>query len=136
MNEMKVDFVSNTIIITKAFRDAANEFGSEEYVKLSRVQQEHPNMQIVLRSVRTGNRKSDYKGLTYRYMRKFISIMDEKNLPVFEKTILFYENMYKENAKVYMNVRDWFLLNYPNHNKLLIEAAPKAVTEIETAVAA
>lgn len=136
MNGMKIDFVSNTITITKAFREAANEFGSEEYVALSLVQQEHPNMKIVLRSVRTGNRKSEYKGLTYRYMRKFISIMDKDNLSVFEKMILYYEDAYMENATVYQHVRDWFLKNYPNHKSLLIEAAPKAVTEIETAVAA
>ena len=35
MNGMKIDFVTNTVIITKAFREAANEYGSEEYIALT-----------------------------------------------------------------------------------------------------
>ena len=136
MNGMKIDFVTNTVTITRAFRDAANEFGSEEYTALSLVQQAHPNMQIVLRSVRKGNRTNENKGLTYRYMRKFIALMDVENLTTFENTILYYESMYMENATVYQYVKDWFLENYPDHKKLIIKAAPKAVSNNELGAAA
>lgn len=136
MNGMKIDFITNTIIITKAFRDAACEVDSEEYAKLSLVQQAHPEMRVVLRSVRTGNRTNDNKGLTYRYMRKFISLMDPENLAAFEQTILYYESMYMENATVYQYVKDWFLETYPDHKKLLVKSAPKAISKDEFGAAA
>lgn len=136
MNGMKIDFVTKTITITKAFRDAANEYGSEEYIALSLVQQEHPNMQIVLRSVRKGNRANKNKGLTYRYMRKFIALMDSENIATFEKTILYYENLYVENSTVYQFVKEWFLDNYPDHDELVIKAAPKAVSNLKLGAAA
>jgi len=136
MNGMKVDFITKTITITKAFRDAAYDVTSEEYAELSRVQQAHPDMNIVLRSVRKGNRANENKGLTYRYMRKFIALMDTENLTTFEQTILYYESMYMENATVYQYVKDWFLDNYPDHKKLIIKAAPKAVLNNENGAAA
>ena len=136
MNGMKVDFITKTITITKAFRDAAYEVDSEEYAALSSVQQAHPEMKIVLRSVRTGQRINENKGLTYRYMRKFISLMDPENLATFEQTILYYEGMYMENATVYLYVKDWFLETYPDHKQLIIKAAPKTVSKSELGAAA
>lgn len=136
MNGMKIDFVTNTITITKAFRDAANDYGSAEYTALSLVQMEHPEMKIVLKSVRKGNRANKNKGLTYRYMRKFIALMDSENIATFEKTILYYESLYVENGTVYQYVKEWFLDNYPDHDELVIKAAPKAVSNIELGAAA
>lgn len=135
MNGMKIDFIKNTITITKAFRDAAYDMDSEEYAALSLVQLDHPNMKIVLRSSRTGS-KNENKGLTYRYMRKFISIMNPENLTTFEKTILHYEGLYMENATVYQYVKDWFLENYPNHKQLVVNAAPKTVSNDKLGVVA
>ena len=126
MNGMKIDFITKTITITKAFRDAACEMDSEEYAALSAVQQAHPDMRIVLRSIRKGNRANENKGLTYRYMRKFIALMDSENLATFEQVILYYEGMYMENASVYQSVKDWFLATYPDHKSLVVKAAPRA----------
>ena len=71
MLDMNIDFVTNTITLTKAFHEAAKVFGSEEYTKLQLVVSDNPNMKVVVRTTRSGNRKCDYKGLTYEYMRKF-----------------------------------------------------------------
>lgn len=125
MNGMKIDFVTNTVIITKAFREAANEYGSEEYIALTKLLQEHPSMKVVLRQSRTCHRANENKGLTYKYMRKFIAAMDEENLGNFEKTILHYEQYYEESATVYVMVKNWFLENYPNHRELIFAARPQ-----------
>lgn len=126
MQGMKIDFITNTITITKAFRESANEYGTEEYITLQRVMAENPNMKVVSRSVRSSyKRRNESKGLTYKYMRKFISIMDSSNLITFEKTIEHYEDFCSENVEVYLNVKEWFLENYPHHREMVVDAAPQ-----------
>ncbi len=125
MQGMRIDFITNTITITKAFREAASDLSSEEYIALSLVQKENPQMKVVLRSNKAASRRSDSKGLTYKYMRKFISVMDSENLITFEKTILHYESYEYENGTVYQYVKEWFLENYPDHKEMIAAAAPK-----------
>ena len=57
MLDMNVDFVTNTITLTKAFHEATKEFGSEEYTKLQLVKLDNPHMKVVVRTTRSGNRK-------------------------------------------------------------------------------
>lgn len=126
MQGMKIDFVTNTIIITKAFREAASEIGSVEYQSLNRAKEENPRMRVVLRSTSAAGRGNNDKGLTYKYMRKFITIMDSENLLNFEKTKLYYEDFGYENGTVYKRVKEWFLENYPDHKEMVVGCAPNA----------
>ena len=87
-NNVKIDYSANTVVVTKSFLEEAEIYGTEEYGLLKRIQTDYPDIRVVTRSIRTGNRKSDTKGLTYKYMRKFISVMDSENLLTFEKVIL------------------------------------------------
>ncbi len=129
MQGMKIDFITNSIIVTRSFIEAAADINSEEYTSLQLAKMDNPTMRVVLRSTRAGGRESGYKGLTYKYMRKFISVMDSANLVNFEKTILHYENYGYENGTVYKYVREWFLAYYPNHREMIAAAAPKAAAE-------
>lgn len=83
-NNITFDAITNTITITKGFYAASKEFGSEEQKMLADIQKEYPHMRIAVKSTRTGNRKSEYKGLTYDYMRRFIRIMDRENIVTFD----------------------------------------------------
>lgn len=124
MQNIKVDFMTNTIITTKSFYEAASQYGSEEYKLLQEIKNDNPNMKV---SVRESSRKGTanaYKGLTYRYMRKFISVMDSENLDTLEKVLLHFEGLYTENGEVYAAVRDWFLENYPDHKEMIVAAVP------------
>lgn len=124
MQNIKVDFITNTIITTKRFYEAASQYGSEEYILLQEIKKDNPKMKV---SVRESSRKGTpnaYKGLTYRYMRKFISVMDKENLTTFEEVVLMYEGLYSENGAVFAAVRDWFLENYPHHKEMIVAAVP------------
>lgn len=123
----KIDYSANAIVATKAFLEEAEIFGTEEYKILQSIRNDYPNMRVVTRSVQTGSRKSATKGLTYRYMRKFISIMDRENLMAFEDTMLYFEGIEKDNAAVYHQVKNWFLENYPYHKEMIVDNAPKRV---------
>lgn len=143
MRDITVDFIANKIVVTKGFYANAIIPATEENEKLRAVLNDYPNMKV---SVRESSRKSTpnkYKGLTYRYMRKFISVMDNENLDVFERVILHFEGLYMENGEVYAAVRDWFLENYPAHKEMIVAAVPtrnaafaSVATVEETAAAA
>lgn len=124
MNGMNVDFVSGTITVTKAFWAAAQELGSEEYQALSMAQRDNPQMRVVTRSIRTGKRPNDGKGLTYNYMRRFISLLDPDNLKAFTDVQVYYDGFYESNAETYIAVKNWFLEHYPRHKDLVVESCP------------
>lgn len=134
-NNIKFDFITNTIIVNKGYYLEACKYGTDEHNEFMRLKSDYPNMRISVRSVRTGNRKSDIKGLTYEYMRRFIAIMDSENLLEFNKVQLHYEMFESDKAKVYHLVKEWFLNTYPYHKDMIIEAAPKtkvtAIPQIE-----
>lgn len=125
-NNIVFDVITNTITVTKGFYEASKEFGSEEQKKLADIKKEYPDMKIALKSTRTGNRKSEYKGLTYDYMRRFIRIMDRDNIVTFENVIAHYEDFGYESGKLYQCVKDWFLGTYPNHKSMIVDTTPKA----------
>lgn len=128
-NNIKFDFITNTIIVNKGYYAEACKPGTEENMELLRLQKDYPDMRIALRSVRTGSRKSATKGLTYKYMRKFISVMDSENFLTFEKVIQHYEEYEEDNAAVYHRVKEWFLENYPYHKEMIVDTAPKKIVK-------
>ena len=125
-NNITFDAITNTITITKGFYAASKEFGSEEQKMLADIQKEYPHMRIAVKSTRTGNRKSEYKGLTYDYMRRFIRIMDRENIVTFDDVIAHYEDFGYESGKLYQCVKDGFLETHPNHRDMIVNATPKA----------
>lgn len=125
----KINYSANAIVATKAFLEEAEIFGTEEYKILQSIRNDYPNMRVVTRSVRTGSRKSATKGLTYKYMRKFISVMDRENLLTFEEVIIHYEKYEEDSAAVYHHVKEWFLENYPYHKEMIVDTAPKRVSK-------
>lgn len=127
MQNITIDFLTNTLVVTRNFYEAAKQYGSEEYSELTRIMRENPTMSVSIRTINRTKTNNANKGLTYRYMRKFISIMDSKNLSTFEETILYYEGMYLDSTKVYQCVARWFLENYPNHKDCVTNTAPKRV---------
>ena len=130
MREITIDFIANKIVVTKGFYENAKVPATEENDRLRAVLSDYPNMKV---SVRESSRKSTpnkFKGLTYRYMRKFISVMDNENLDVFERVILHFEGLYTENGEVYAAVRDWFLENYPHHKEMIVAAVPTRKTSL------
>ena len=128
MRDIKIDYVANTITVTKVFLEAAATPYSEESITLYNLQHDFPNMRIVTRNLPRRKIENQYKGLTYKYMRRFISIMDENNLSTFNKIQLYYEGLCEDSTTVYCNVRDWFLKNYPLHKEMIVSKEPTIVT--------
>ena len=126
-NSISFDAITNTITITKSFYEASKEFGSEEQKMLADIQKEYPQMRIAVKSTRKGYRKSEYKGLTYDYMRRFIRIMDRENIVTFDDVIAHFEDFGYDSVKLYQCVKDWFLETYPYHKEMIVATAPRTV---------
>ena len=126
---IRLDFITNTITVSKGFYDEACKYGTDENAELRKVTEDYPNMRVAVQSMRSGSRQQDSKGLTYKYMRKFIAIMDRDNLHVFEQTMLYYEMLYEESSQVYQHVKGWVLENYPRHKEMIIESEPQRRTQ-------
>lgn len=127
MQDIRIDFLTNTIIVTKSFLEAASHVGTEEYLELYTVRKENPEMRVTIKERRGSRRKCPTKGLTYDYMRKFIYVMDRKELPTMQGIIKHYEDMSFDNGAIYAQVKEWFLEKYPRHREMIIEAAPNKV---------
>lgn len=128
MQGIKVDFITNTIIITKEFAALASDPTSEEYVTLNLLREENPKMKIATRSRKKSSKeRNPNKGLTYKFMRRFISVMDEKNLSEFSRKQAYFESFDMEGAEVYQNVKDWFIKQYPNYKDMIVDNELKRV---------
>lgn len=125
MKNIKIDFATNTITVTKGFLEAAQTPYSEECITLHNLQTDFPNMRIVTRTIHSRHTANQNKGLTYKYMRKFVYTMDKENMSVFNDTIIYFEDKYENKSTVYNCVRNWFLENYPYHNEMIVDNAPK-----------
>ena len=51
MKNIKIDYISNTIIVTKGFYESAQNYGTEEQVTMRELQKEFPEMKISIRKL-------------------------------------------------------------------------------------
>lgn len=123
MKEFSIDFVTDTITLTKKFYEMAKNYGSFENELLKELKEEYPSMKIEVRRVQTSsNRKNPNKGLTIAYMRKFVKIMDFDNLANFKAVEVEAAELSMNNAEKYIYIKDWFLENYPNYKSFIVES--------------
>ena len=102
---------NHTLEITKKFATAASRFGADEYRELKEARTDFPTFKVV---VKTTKSKSNFNGLTYAFMEKYIKSHDDE-----KQTILTAYNTKREigksvaSAKAYNEIKNWFLEKYP-----------------------
>lgn len=121
----KLDLAHQTLTLTAAFADAANNPASDEYNLVRQFQHDFPNLKIVNRTHATPKRYNNkngtityhnqFNGLTYKKMEKFMGA-----LPDGEK----YLNEYNALRSVvllspsgYASVRRWFAAQFPKYRE-------------------
>lgn len=117
MNNIKINYTNSSIIITKNFEKAAQIFKSKEYNELKAARDEFPGFTISTKN-NPKSTKSQYKGLDYNYMEKYIASHDNE-----EKTIMkdYLDLRGKSeaaknalaNSASYGEIKEWFLDTYP-----------------------
>lgn len=108
----EINYIENTIIVTKSFLKKAGTIGSKEYNELAKVRRDFPDFRIQQREITKKQGKKTYGKLTYKVMAEFIEAQEEENasatLAEFERV----QQLSKIQAGSYAFVKTWFLNRY------------------------
>ena len=116
---MKANLMNRTIEMTKNEAKAAGKITSDKFKELREYQEAYPTFTIAI--VATPKRKSQYKGLNYKYMEKYINNCNRENKDEIMKEfneLRGLDNVNRdefEKVKVtsYLKVQTWFLGKFP-----------------------
>lgn len=114
-NTYKVDFVNNTLTMTKAFEDAASNPTSQEYKLLQQIRADFPGLTIIRKTRRAPKKARPNKNLTYKHMEQYMSVFQnaDKLLAQFEVV----KECSKQQPSPYKFVRDWFEAQFPKYRE-------------------
>lgn len=117
-NPYKIDFTKNTLTMTKAFAENANDPNSDEYELIQRIKADNPNIKICCCTHRTPSKyhnkdgtitaKNQFKGLSVERMERFI-----KALPNSEKYLEPFSFLKEQST--YTVLAKWFKVQFPNY---------------------
>ena len=107
---------NNTIELNKATAKAAAKFGSEAYKQLQEARRDNPTYRVVTVGKKVA--KPEYKGLTFKYMEKYIALHDKEDKSIMAKFLDLRGE--SEEAKAvgamsagYPEIKAWFFEQYP-----------------------
>lgn len=114
MKNIFVDYAHSSISISSAFAKKALIPGTAEYAQLMNVRKDFPEFRLVTRQFKTNTKQEHYRGLTYDFMREYIST-HEKDA---ERVLAELDNQIDITkchslGKRYPTVKAWFLEHYP-----------------------
>ena len=115
---MNANLMTKKIEMTKNEAKAAGKMGTPEFEMLMQHRAIHPTFEIIVKAA--PKRRSEFKGLTYKYMIAYIQAHDKENTIIEEfNTLIAKEKKDKvegfENleAASYLDVKEWFLAKFP-----------------------
>ena len=114
MANYKMDFITNTLTITKDFEKKAMNVNSVEYQTLKQLKADFPSLRIVKKSA--PKRKSSLARPTYDKMVKFLSC--QSNSAILLKEFAEVREYSKAQENPYQFVREWFFANFPNYQRI------------------
>ena len=114
---MNANLMTKKIEMSKTEAKAAGKINSEKFNELNTLRTMYPTFEIEIKTS-TAKKKSDYKGLTYGYMAKYIASHDDDNKSIMAKFEMLRGTT--EEAKEaladsasYKEIKEWFLKQFP-----------------------
>ena len=114
---MFANLITKKIEMSKTEAKAAGKLNSEKFNELHTLRTMYPSFEIEIKAS-SAKKKTDYKGLTYDYMTKYIEAHDDE-----EKSIMTEFEMLRatsDEAKEalaesasYKEIKEWFLKKFP-----------------------
>ena len=105
---MKINFAAKTIEVTKTFANKASNFGSEEYRTLRTAMSDLPDFTVAIKMTRKP-RRTYMKGLTYEFMKQYISMYNEDGS-------IMQDFLYLREGCSYNEIKKWFIAKFPEIN--------------------
>ena len=112
MKAIVVDYAKSSIVLSSAFAKKAFTPGTAEYQQLMAVRRDFPDFRLVTRQFKTNTKQEHYRGLTYDFMREYLTVHDEAALAEFEGMVGV--SKCHSLSKRYPTIKAWFLERYPN----------------------
>lgn len=106
-NSIKLNHEKGLIIMDKTFSKLAENARSEEYSILQSVRKDYPDYIVTKREIKKNSAQEHYKGLTYDYMRRYISTHEEEN----SAEMINISHCHSQSRR-YPVIKKWFLDKY------------------------
>lgn len=114
-NTYKVDFVNNTLTMSKAFEETLNNPASEEYKLFQQLRADFPGLTIIRKTRRAPKKARRTKNLTYKHMEQYMSVF--KNADELLTQFKVVQECSKQQPSPYKFVRDWFETQFKNYKE-------------------
>ena len=106
----KVDFATNTIIISKRFRELASQKDTDEYKLMKNLKEDFPSLSV---HTRTSKRKGNTSAkITYRKMMSYFECLPES------ESIIKQFEIVRKASKNYQGVLNWFNESFPEYGQI------------------
>lgn len=115
-NYLKVDIANARLVMDRTFAKNCAIAGSAEYNLLQSARKDYPNFTVEQRTIKRNANKECYRGLTYDYMKKYISSHESEEtvdsvMAELEEMILI--SKCHSMGYRYPTIKAWFLAKYP-----------------------
>ena len=115
-NTYKIDFVNNTLTMSKAFEEALNNPASEEYKLFLQLRTDFPGLTIIRKTRRASKKASPNKNLTYKHMEQYMSVFQNADELLAQFKVV--KECSKQQPSPYKFVLDWFKKQFPKYKEL------------------
>ncbi len=108
----EINYIENTITVTKKFLKEAGVIGSAAYKELAQLRKDLPDFQIVQREISKKKDKKTYGKLDYKAMGEFIKEKEEDAADTVLAEFEHVKQLSKIRSGSYAYVKTWFLARY------------------------
>lgn len=115
-NTYKLDFVNNTLTMSKAFEEALNSPNSEEYKLFLQLRADFPGLTIIRKTRRAPKKARPNKNLTYKHMEQYMSVFQNADELLAQFKVV--KECSKQQPSPYKFVLDWFKKQFPKYKEL------------------
>ena len=113
-NTLRIDHANGRIVMDRTFAKNAENTRSDEYRHLQSVRQDYPTYTVVRKQINKPAHKESYKGLTYDYMRTYITNHEpEATRQTMSDELEHMIEISKCHSIRYATIKKWFLAKYP-----------------------
>ena len=137
MSNITINNKARTIEINKTFAAASSKYGSAEYKELQDARRDYPDFRVV--TIKQKGAKAEFKGLTYDYMKDYISKHDDEDKSKMAQFQMMRGAMSNDEVSImdaadYADVKEWFLQTFPEFEAFR-KAREALIKQIEEAKA-
>lgn len=115
MMNYKIDFVNNTLTMSKSFEDALNNPASEEYKLWKQLRADFPGLTIIRKTRRAPKKARPNKNLTYKHMEQYMSVFKNADELLAQFDAVKRCSLAQNNP--YKFVLDWFKKQFPKYKE-------------------